>query len=79
MTDETYMRAEEIQNKLKNLSNLHYIACKPYKNYFLKKNFLCISTYDKNSVCICDEGLTEVIREYCSKRMQELRKELESL
>lgn len=75
MTNETYKRAEEIQNKLKDLDNLHYIACQPYKKYSLKKNFLCISTYGKDTVCIS----TEVIREYCNKRMQELRKELESL
>lgn len=79
MTNETYKRAEEIQKKLKDLDTLHYIACKPFKKYFLKKEFLCVSTYDKDAVCICDEGLTEVIREYCNKRIQELREELSSL
>lgn len=79
MTDKTYKKAEEIQKRLEDLNTLHYIACQPYKKYSLTKKFLWISTYGKDAVCLCDEGLTELIREYCNKRIRELREELESL
>ena len=79
MTDKTYKRAEEIQKELKDFNTLHYIACKPYKKYWLTKKFLWLSTYEGDSVCLCDEGLSELIREYCNKRIRELREELESL
>lgn len=79
MTNETYKKAEKIQKKLKDLNTLYYIACKPFKRYFLTKKFLWLSTYDRDEVCLSDEGLTEVIREYCNKRIKELSEELESL
>lgn len=79
MTNETYAKVKEIQDKLDNLSKLRYIACQPYKRYFLTKKSLWISTYKQDKVCLCDGGLTEVIREYCDKRINELREELKSL
>lgn len=79
MTNETYKKAEGIQQKLRDLDKLHYIACKPYKRYFITLKSFFISTYDRDEVFLCDEGLTEIIREYCNKRMQELREELKSL
>lgn len=79
MTNEAYERAEVIQKKLKDLNKLHYIACKPYKRYWITFKSFFLSTYDKDEVWLCDDGLTEVIREYCNKRIRELRKELESL
>lgn len=79
MTDQTYKKAKEIQEKLKELNTLYYIACQPCKTYFLTKTFLWVTIYDKDEACLCDEGLTEVIREYCDKKIKELREELESL
>lgn len=79
MTDKIYQRAEEIQKQIKDFKILHYIACKPYKRFFLTKKFLWVSTYDRCDVSICDEGLTKVIREYSEARIKELREELESL
>lgn len=79
MTNESYKRAEEIQKKLKDLDKLHYIACKPYKRYFITLKSFFVSTYERDEVCLCDEGLTEVIKEYCNKRIQELKEELDSL
>ena len=79
MTNETYKKAEEIQKKLENLNKLHYIACKPYKRYWITFKSFFVSTYERDEVWLCDEGLTEVIREYCNKRIQELREELNSL
>ena len=79
MTNETYKKAEEIQKKLKDLNKLRYIACEPYKRYFITLKSFFVSTYKIAAVCLCDEGLTEVIREYCNKRIQELREELNSL
>ena len=79
MTNETYEKAEKIQKKLRDLDTLHYIACKPYKEFFFTKKFLWMSTYDKEKVCLCDDGLNELILEYCNKRRQELREELKLL
>jgi ATP-dependent Lon protease len=79
MTDKNYQRATEIQKQIKDLNDLHYIACKPFKKFFLIKKFLWASTYDGDAVSLCDEGLTEIIREYCNRRIRELRKELETL
>ena len=79
MTNETYKKAEEIQKKLQNLDKLYYIACKPSIKFFLKKKLLWMTSYDDDRVCLCDEGLSEVIREYCNKRTQELREELKTL
>lgn len=79
MTNETYKRAEEIQKKLADLNKLHYIACTPYKRYWITFKSFFISTYDKNEVWLCDDDLTKVIREYCNKRIRELKEELNSL
>lgn len=79
MTNETYKKAEEIQKKLKDLNKLHKIACRSYMRYFIIRKFLFISNYDRDEVVLSDEGLTEIIKEYCDKRIQELKEELKSL
>lgn len=79
MTNETYKKAEEIQTKLEDLNKLHYIACTPCKRYWITFKSFFISTYNKDAVWLCDDGLTEVIREYCNRRIRELKEELNSL
>ena len=79
MTNKAYQRAEEIQKQIKDLNTLYYIACKPYQKFFLTKKLLWVSTYDKEYVSVCDEGLNKMIREYCEKRIKELREEMDSL
>lgn len=79
MTNEALKRAREIEDRLDDLSKLRYIACQPYKRYFLTKKFLWITRYEQDDVMLCDKGLTDVIREYCDKKIAELQKELEAL
>lgn len=79
MTNDVYVKAEEIQKKIKEFEELRYITTKPYKKYGLIKKFLWISDYDKQEVCLCDKGLTELIRDYCDKRIRKLREELAAL
>lgn len=79
MTNETYNKAKEIQEQIDRFETLHYIANKPFKRYYTKTIVFGITTYDNHETCLCDEGLTEVIRDYCNKRLQELRDELAAL
>jgi hypothetical protein len=79
MTNETYEKAKEIQKKIDDFRNLRYLATQGYKRFFLTKKFLWVSSYDKTSVCLCDEGLNNLIREYCDERIKELKEELKSL
>lgn len=80
MTNETYNKAQKIQDQIADFEKLHLIVAKPFQRYFLttpKK--LGISSYKGDSVTVCEDGLTNLIREYCDKRLQELRDELAAL
>ena len=79
MTKDDYIKASEIHEKIKEFQKLRDIACRFWKRYFYKTTVFGISSYDRSEVCICDEGLTEVIRDYCDKRIQELEDELDAL
>lgn len=79
MTDKTYIKAEEIFNQLKDLKNLRHITFEPHKRFCLRQKFLYIADFDETELCLCDEGLNNVIRDYCDKRIKELEDELESL
>lgn len=77
MTNETYKEAEKIQSKLKDLRNLRRLICKPYICFAKEHIFLC--DCDRKEMCLCDEDLNEVVRDYCDKRIKELQVELETL
>lgn len=80
MTNETYNKAQKIQKQIAEFEQLNLITCYPYQRYFLvKPKKLAISNYNQDSVVLCDEGLVEVIRDYSSKRIKELRDELAAL
>lgn len=79
MTKETYLKAENIQSEIKKWRNLYSISLKPYQKYCLVKKFLWITNYDDTEAIMCDSGLTELIREYSMKKIEELKKELEAL
>lgn len=79
MTKETYLKAESIQSELNKWKELYSITCKPYQKYSLIKKFLIITNYEETEAFICDRGLTELIREYSQKKIDELKKELEAL
>ena len=79
MTSVTYTKAKMIQDRIDKLRELRYIATKSYKRFGLVKKFLWMSDYDKREVYLCDDGLTELVRDYCDKRINELKEELEAL
>lgn len=79
MTKETYLKAENIQSELNKWEKLYSISFKPYQKYCLVKKFLWITNYDDTEAVMCDSGLTELIREYSKKKIDELKKELEAL
>lgn len=79
MTKETYLRAEKIHDELHKWETLYSITLKPYQKYHLVKKFLWITNYEDTEAVMCDSGLTELIREYSEKKINELKKELESL
>ena len=79
MTKDKYDRATEIHKQIKDFQGLRDLCIFPYKRFTLTKRTLWMGTYNNNTLAICDEGLTEVIRDYCDKRIQELEDELEAL
>lgn len=80
MTNETYNTAQKIQKQIAEFVKLRLIVAKPFQRYFLvKPKKLGISSYNGDSVTICEDGLTNLILEYCDKRIKELRDELAAL
>lgn len=79
MTKEVYLKAEKIQDELHQWETLYNITFKPYQKYCLVKKFLWITNYEDTEAAMCDSGLTELIREYSKKKIDELKKELEAL
>lgn len=79
MTNDAYVKASDICKKIENFKELSYIANKPYKRFGLSKKSFWISNYDRTEVVLCDEGLAELIKEYCDKQILELQQELKKL
>lgn len=79
MTGEVLGRANKIQEDIENLVRLRYMASKSYKRFKLVKKMLWMSDYEEIQVVVCDEGLTNLIKEYCDKRIKELHEELKQL
>ena len=79
MTKNNYDRATEIHKQIKDIKELRDLCPLPYKKFTLIKSFLWMGNYNNRTMSICDDGLTEVIREYCDKRIKELQDELEAL
>lgn len=79
MTRDVFVKADDIYKKIEDLKGLRRIANRPYKKFRLSKKFLWISDYTEDDIILCDKGLTELIEEYCNKRIDELQKELEAL
>ena len=77
MTKETYEKAKEIQDSLDKLNKLRFMTHKPWIRFIKERTWL--TDYDKREVCLCDEDLTNVISDYCDKKIKELKEELKSL
>ena len=77
MTKEIYEKAKDIQDKLDKLDKLRFMTHKPWIRFIKERTWL--TDYDKREVCLCDEDLTNVIRDYCDKKIKGLKEELKSL
>lgn len=79
MDHDTFVKAENIYKEIKDLKNLRILADKVYKRFGLSKKVFWMSGWDQREVVVCNEGLAEVIEEYCNKRIAELEEELKTL
>ena len=79
MDHDTFVKAENIYKKIKDLKNLRILADKAYKRFGLSKKVFWMSSWDKTEVSLCDVELAEVIEDYCKKRIAELEEELKML
>lgn len=79
MTIVAYKKAEKIHDELNRYRKLRRICYGTYKKYILAKKFLWLSTYQEDEIALCDKELSELIVEYCDKKINELEKQLEVL
>lgn len=79
MTRDVFIKADGIYKKIEDLKSLRRIANRPYKKFRLSRKFLWISDFTEDNITLCDKGLTNLIEEYCDKRIVELQEELNRL
>ena len=78
-------RREEMEafyDDIVSFSELEGFMNVPVKNFssgMVSRLAFAIATIGTPDILICDEGLRKVIEEYCDKRIEELKKELEEL
>lgn len=71
-----YRKVKKIHAELEEYRKLRSICDCTYKKYVLTKKFLCLSTYNQDEVVLCDSELTNIIREYCDKKISKLERRL---
>lgn len=74
-----YKKIKKMCNELKEYRKLREICDCTYQRYILTKKFLGLSNENQSEVALCDSELTNVIREYCDKKINKLEKRLEML
>lgn len=79
MNHDTFVKAKNIYKKIEDLQNLRGLAGEAYKRFGLSKKVFWMHDRSKTEVALCDEGLAQVIEEYCNKRIAELEEELKRL
>lgn len=70
-------KANKINSQIKALQDLRRLCLKPYLRIFPAKRNLIFE--DDHTILIAEEGLNDVILQYCDKRIEELQKEIEEL
>lgn len=71
-----YRKTKKIYAELEEYRKLRSICNCTYKKYVLTKEFLWLSDYNQNEVVLCDSELTDIIREYCDKKINQLERQL---
>lgn len=80
MKKETIDKANELEAKIGYYDKIAYICTFPYQRFklFKKKAYICKSD-EMSNILITDEELAKLIADYCDKKREELRAELEAL
>lgn len=80
MKKETIDKANELEAKIGYYDKIAYICTFPYQSFklFKKKAYICRSD-EMSNILITDEELAKLIADYCDKKREELRAELEAL
>lgn len=71
-----YRKAKKIKTELEEYRKLRSICDCTYKKYVLTKKFLWLSNCNQDEVVLCDSELTNIIREYCDKKISKLERRL---
>lgn len=80
MKKETIDKANELEAKIGYYDKIAYICTFPYQRFklFKKKAYICKSD-EMSNILITDEELAKLIADYCDKKREELKAELEAL
>ena len=75
-----YRKVKKIQNELKRYYKLRSLCDCACHKYILTRNYLWSTTYvheyHQDEIILYDDELTEVIREYCDKKINNLERRL---
>ena len=69
-----YRKVKKIHAELEKYRKLRNICDCTYKKYVLTKKFLWLSAHNQDEVVLCDDELTNIIREYCNKKIHKLER-----
>lgn len=69
-------KVKKIHAELKEYRKLRKMCDYAFKKCVLTKKFLWLSDYNQDEVVLCDSELTNIIREYCDKKINMLEKQL---
>lgn len=73
-------KANEINRQIKTLQDLRRACLKPYLHICpIKYRINNLAFQDGNTIVIAEKGLSELILEYCDRRIEELSSDLEAL
>lgn len=80
MKKETIDKANELEAKIGYYDKIAFICTFPYQRFklFKKKAYICKSD-EMSNILITDEALAKLIADYCDKKREELRAELDAL
>ena len=71
-----YKKVKKIHSELEEYRKLRNMCDCAYKKCVLTKKFLWLSTDNQDEVVLCDSELTNIIREYCDKKINKLEGQL---
>lgn len=81
MRNDTYEKAKEIEKKLDRFYKFRNILNKGEANRFslMTKKIWMSDYYRTDEVILFDNEINEILREYCNKKINELREEFKAL